>query len=88
LGVLLARGVPYEESIKIAALISFQVLIGGEVWSRLNRGRAVGFFEFFGMGFAFGAIFFTVIDQMFITGCSNLKLDIRTLAACVQKRLD
>ena len=66
LGFLLARGVPYGESIKIVALISFQVLIGGHIWSRLNRSRAVGSFEFFGMGFAFGTISFTVVDQMLV----------------------
>jgi hypothetical protein len=66
LGFLLARGVPYEESIKIVALISFQVLIGGHIWIRLNGSRAVGSFEFFGMGFAFGTIFFTVVDQMLV----------------------
>ena len=57
---------PYEESIKIVALISFQVLIGGHIWIRLNGSRAVGSFEFFGMGFAFGTIFFTVVDQMLV----------------------
>jgi len=66
LGFLLARGVPYEESIKIVALISFQVLIGGHIWIRFNGSRAVGSFEFFGMGFAFGTIFFTVVDQMLV----------------------
>ena len=66
LGFLLARGVPYGDSIKVVALISFQVLIGGYIWIRLNGSRAVGSFEFFGMGFAFGTILFTVVDQMLV----------------------
>jgi hypothetical protein len=67
--MLIARGLPVNESIKVILLIASQTYIGGTIWRKLLKKHDLNIIELLVAGFALGSVLFTIIDQfLIITG--------------------
>ena len=61
--LLISRGLPAGESIRVVLLIAAQTFVGAAIWIRLTKAETISVIELLATGFALGSALFTVVDQ-------------------------